>query len=42
MAVKTRKALHGTKWPSSNPKVLRVEYASQEEVTIYVQYVISK
>lgn len=35
MAVKTRKALHGTKWPSSNPKVLRVEYASQEELEFY-------
>ncbi|XP_062587910.1 apoptotic chromatin condensation inducer in the nucleus-like, partial [Saccostrea cucullata] len=31
-ATATRKALHGTQWPSSNPKVLRVEYASQEEL----------
>lgn len=28
----SRKALHGVKWPSSNPKVLRVDFAEQAEV----------
>ena len=31
-AKETRQALHGTRWPTSNPKILRVDYASQEEV----------
>lgn len=34
-AILTRKALHGTKWPSSNPKILRVEYATDDEVSYY-------
>lgn len=34
-AILTRKALHGTKWPSSNPKILRVEYATDDEVNYY-------
>lgn len=28
-----RQALHGATWPSSNPNTLRVDYASQEEVS---------
>ena len=31
-ATAARQSLHGTRWPSSNPKILRVEYASEEEV----------
>ncbi|XP_070537205.1 apoptotic chromatin condensation inducer in the nucleus-like [Ptychodera flava] len=31
-AITTREALHGTKWPSSNPKNLIVEYAQQSEI----------
>ena len=32
-AVATRKALHGARWPQSNPKTLRVDYADKEEVS---------
>lgn len=28
----TREALHGVKWPTSNPKVLRVDFCDQDEV----------
>lgn len=28
-----RSALHGTRWPLSNPKILNVDYASQDEVS---------
>lgn len=31
-AVSTRAALHGVKWPQSNPKVLRVDFCEQDEV----------
>lgn len=31
-ATATRAALHGTTWPQSNPKILKVEYASKDEV----------
>ena len=31
-AVATRQALHGKKWPASNPKVLGVEFRNMEEV----------
>lgn len=31
-AVATRLALHGTRWPSSNPKVLAVDFATNEEL----------
>uniref|UniRef100_A0A3Q2QUV4 Apoptotic chromatin condensation inducer 1a n=1 Tax=Fundulus heteroclitus TaxID=8078 RepID=A0A3Q2QUV4_FUNHE len=31
-AVATRAALHGVKWPQSNPKVLRVDFCQQEEL----------
>ncbi|XP_054284008.1 apoptotic chromatin condensation inducer in the nucleus isoform X2 [Macrosteles quadrilineatus] len=33
-AVETRHALHGVRWPSSNPKTLVVEFASKEDLTI--------
>lgn len=31
-AVATRTALHGVKWPQSNPKFLCADYAEQDEV----------
>ena len=31
-AAACRSALHGTTWPSSNPKTLRVEFAELNEV----------
>lgn len=31
----TRKSLHGVTWPSSNPKVLRVEYGTEDEVEFH-------
>jgi len=31
-AVATRKALHGKRWPVSNPKLLGVEFRSMDEV----------
>lgn len=31
-AESARKELHGTHWPSSNPKILQVEFASLDEV----------
>jgi len=34
-AVETRRALHGTKWPASNPKDLIVDYADQEELLFH-------
>ncbi|XP_068444561.1 apoptotic chromatin condensation inducer 1b isoform X3 [Clinocottus analis] len=33
-AVATRAALHGVKWPSSNPKVLSVDFCEQDELDI--------
>lgn len=35
-ATATRAALHGTTWPQSNPKILKVEYASKDEVINYM------
>ncbi|KAJ4949029.1 hypothetical protein JOQ06_020548 [Pogonophryne albipinna] len=34
-AVATRAALHGVKWPSSNPKVLNVDFCEQDEMDIH-------
>jgi len=31
-AVATRQALHGKRWPASNPKLLGVEFRNMEEV----------
>ncbi|XP_037333725.2 apoptotic chromatin condensation inducer 1b isoform X3 [Pungitius pungitius] len=33
-AVATRAALHGVKWPPSNPKVLRVDFCEQDQLDI--------
>ncbi|XP_063750837.1 apoptotic chromatin condensation inducer 1b isoform X2 [Eleginops maclovinus] len=34
-ALATRAALHGVKWPSSNPKVLNVDFSEQDELDIH-------
>lgn len=34
-AVATRTALHGVKWPQSNPKFLSVDFSQQEEVRCF-------
>ena len=34
-AEKTRQMLHGTRWPESNPKSLRVEYATEEQLNFH-------
>ncbi|TRY57490.1 hypothetical protein DNTS_014235, partial [Danionella cerebrum] len=34
-AVATREALHGVKWPASNPKVLRVDFCDQDELDFH-------
>uniref|UniRef100_UPI003AAFB21E apoptotic chromatin condensation inducer 1b isoform X3 n=1 Tax=Centroberyx gerrardi TaxID=166262 RepID=UPI003AAFB21E len=34
-AVATRAALHGVKWPQSNPKVLSVDFCEQDEVDFH-------
>lgn len=34
-AVATREALHGVKWPASNPKVLRVDFSDQDELDFH-------
>ncbi|XP_054623174.1 apoptotic chromatin condensation inducer in the nucleus isoform X2 [Dunckerocampus dactyliophorus] len=34
-AVATREALHGVKWPQSNPKVLSVDFCQQEELDFH-------
>ncbi|CAL1270947.1 unnamed protein product [Larinioides sclopetarius] len=34
-AIKTRSQLNGTRWPSSNPKILSVEFSNEEELTMY-------
>uniref|UniRef100_A0AAV2JU41 RRM domain-containing protein n=1 Tax=Knipowitschia caucasica TaxID=637954 RepID=A0AAV2JU41_KNICA len=34
-AVATRQALHGVKWPQSNPKVLRVDFCQQDELDFH-------
>ena len=36
-AAACRLALHGTQWPSSNPKFLHVDFASQDEMEHYTQ-----
>jgi len=33
-AVATRQALHGKRWPASNPKLLGVEFRNMEEVSV--------
>jgi len=33
MAIETRHALHGVRWPVNNPKTLRVEFASSEDMS---------
>ena len=35
-AVATRLALHGTQWPSNNPKLLSVDFATSEELDSYL------
>ena len=32
----SRKALHGIKWPATNPKILDVDYADDDEVGVAV------
>ncbi|KAM4537516.1 apoptotic chromatin condensation inducer 1b isoform 3-T3 [Odontesthes bonariensis] len=34
-AVATRTALHGVKWPTSNPKVLNVDFSEQDELDFH-------
>ncbi|XP_035005246.2 apoptotic chromatin condensation inducer 1b [Hippoglossus stenolepis] len=34
-AVSTRSAIHGVKWPSSNPKVLSVDFCEQDELDFH-------
>ncbi|KAK7910351.1 hypothetical protein WMY93_015035 [Mugilogobius chulae] len=34
-AVNTRNALHGVKWPQSNPKVLSVDFSEQDELDFH-------
>ena len=34
MAVETRHALHGVRWPVNNPKTLKVEFASGEDMEV--------
>lgn len=34
-AVATRNALHGVKWPQSNPKVLAADFATQDELDLH-------
>ncbi|XP_051570269.1 apoptotic chromatin condensation inducer in the nucleus-like isoform X2 [Myxocyprinus asiaticus] len=34
-AIATREALHGVKWPASNPKVLRVDFCEQDELDFH-------
>ena len=33
MAADTREALHGARWPHSNPKTLEVDFATQRDVS---------
>ena len=39
-AKQTRQALHGSKWPSSNPKLLWVDFASKEEVKSHMLNIV--
>uniref|UniRef100_A0A8C2GQZ0 Apoptotic chromatin condensation inducer 1b n=1 Tax=Cyprinus carpio TaxID=7962 RepID=A0A8C2GQZ0_CYPCA len=41
-AVATREALHGVKWPTSNPKVLRVDFCEQDELDFHKGLVSSE
>eukprot|EP00057_Strongylocentrotus_purpuratus_P031423 XP_784540.2 PREDICTED: apoptotic chromatin condensation inducer in the nucleus isoform X2 [Strongylocentrotus purpuratus] len=41
-AVACRDALHGTTWPSSNPKTLRVEFADLNELQRHMGVVVAK
>ncbi|XP_016102641.1 apoptotic chromatin condensation inducer 1b isoform X2 [Sinocyclocheilus grahami] len=41
-AVATREALHGVKWPTSNPKVLRVDFCEQYELDFHKGLVSSE
>lgn len=34
MAVETRHALNGVRWPVNNPKTLRVEFVNPEEMSV--------
>ncbi|XP_037131466.1 apoptotic chromatin condensation inducer in the nucleus [Syngnathus acus] len=34
-AIATREALHGVKWPQSNPKVLNVDFSQQDELDFH-------
>ena len=34
-AEKTRQTLHGTRWPESNPKSLRVDYGTEEQLEFH-------
>ncbi|XP_062261039.1 apoptotic chromatin condensation inducer in the nucleus [Platichthys flesus] len=40
-AVATREALHGVKWPQSNPKVLSVDFCQQDELDFHKGLVIA-
>ncbi|XP_037538036.1 apoptotic chromatin condensation inducer in the nucleus isoform X2 [Nematolebias whitei] len=40
-AVATRVALHGVKWPQSNPKVLRVDFCEQDELDFHKGLIIA-
>ncbi|XP_054164445.1 apoptotic chromatin condensation inducer in the nucleus-like [Oppia nitens] len=35
-AIATRQALHGTQWPTSNPKLLSVDFSTKEELDTYL------
>ena len=35
MASETRKFLHGSRWPTSNPKTLEVDFATDRDVSIH-------
>ena len=41
-AVATRLALHGTRWPSSNPKLLLVEFATNEDLDLHLNPELNK
>ncbi|KAG1688200.1 Apoptotic chromatin condensation inducer in the nucleus [Nymphon striatum] len=37
-AIKTRNSLHDTKWPASNPKLLSVDYSTEEALDIRLEH----
>ncbi|XP_072169019.1 uncharacterized protein [Diadema setosum] len=41
-AVACRASLHGTTWPSSNPKTLRIEFADQNELNRHMGVAVQK